>query len=128
EAAGQLRPIIVEKAPFTGTSAEIVAVHAAPSIGPLSVYIEPDGVVPSAVAPFGTIGFGEIIEPATRGPGVYRLTLTEAGNPANVVMTSGLITLDERQSYTFAILDPAEDSIPDIAVAFVGPDPTLLFD
>jgi|GEM_PF-2125776 len=128
EAAGQFRPIIVEKAPFTGTSAEIVAVHAAPSIGPVSVYIEPDGVVPSAVAPLGTIAFGEIIEPATREPGTYRVSLTEAGNPANVLMTSALVTLDQRQSYTFAILDPADDSIPDVAVAFVGPDPTLLFD
>src|SRR5690606_22956922 len=35
EAAGELRPIVVEKAPFSGTTAEVVAVHAAPSLGPM---------------------------------------------------------------------------------------------
>lgn len=128
EAAGELRPIIVEKTPFTGTSAEIVAVHAAPSLGPMSIYVEPDGIVPSAVSPVGTLGFGEIIQPATRAPGDYRVSLTEAGNPTNVLMMSGIVSLGEGQSYTFTVLDPAEDSIAPVAVSVVGPESTLIFD
>src|SRR5690606_35823850 len=38
EAAGVLTPIVVEKAPFAGSSSEVTAMHAAPSLDPMSLY------------------------------------------------------------------------------------------
>src|SRR5690606_27272286 len=128
EAAGEMTPIVVEVAPFSGSSAEVIAIHAAPSLGPMSVYIEADGIVPSSVAAAGSIGFGESIQSVEREEGTYRLSLTEADNPANVLLTSGIFTLEDGQSYIFAILDPTEDSTTSMSVAFIGPEPTLLFD
>ena len=128
EAAGEMTPIVVEVEPFSGSSAEVIAIHAAPSLGPMSVYIEADGIVPSSVAAAGSIGFGESIQSVEREEGTYRLSLTEADNPANVLLTSGIFTLEDGQSYIFAILDPTEDSTTSMSVAFIGPEPTLLFD
>src|SRR5690606_21686322 len=128
EAAGELAPIVVEVEPFSGSSAEVIAVHAAPSLGPMSMYIEPDGIVPSAVAPVGTVGFSEALESVAKEAGTYRLSLTEAGNPDNVLLTSATFELHDGQSYVFSILDPAEDSIAPIAVSMIGPESTLLFD
>lgn len=128
EANGQLTPIVVEKERFSGPSSQVTAVHAAPSLGRVSVYVEPDGIAPSSVAPVGTVGFGESSEPLTREAGNYRLSLTEAGNPDNVLMTSGVVALQEGVPYIFAIIDPSADSIAPITVAFIGPESTLLFD
>jgi hypothetical protein len=128
EAAGVLTPIVVEKAVFTGTSSEVTAMHAAPSLGAMSVYIEPDGVAPSGATPIGTLGFGETVPSATREPGTYRLSLTDASDSSNVLMTSEPFALEQGQSYAYAIIDPAEDTNASVMAVLIGADTTLLFD
>src|SRR5690606_17486309 len=128
EADGELTPVVLEKERFSGPSAEVTAVHAAPSLGRVSLYVEPDGVAPSSVTPIGTIGFGETVEPLTREEGSYRLSVTEAGNPDNVLMTSGVIALQEGLTYIFAVMEPGADSVAPMTVAFIGPESSVLFD
>ncbi len=128
EVAGTVAPVVLEKDAFSGTTAEINMMHAAPTLGAMALYVEPDGVVPSAAAPVGTLGFGETLEPITRAPGTYRLSLTEAGQPTNVLMTSALFALEEARSYAFVIVDPAGDSHAAVTVALLGNDTSMLID
>lgn len=129
EVAGVLTPVVLEKARFEGgTSVEIAAVHAAPSLGPMSLYVEPEGVLPSEVAAVDTLEFGETFPSTTREPGTYRVSLTEAGNPANVLMTSPALALEAGQTYVYTIIDAAGDSVAPITVAAIGGASTLLFD
>src|SRR5690606_40076595 len=91
EANGAFKPIVVESsAERQNDRSHIVAVHAAPSLAPMSVYVEPSDVDPAAAAPLGTLAFGESVNDATRAPGDYRLVLTEAGNPRSEEHTSEL--------------------------------------
>jgi len=128
EAAGELVPIVIEKEPYDGDSSEINAVHSAPSLGPMSLYLLPPGTPPAVGTEIGTLAFGETLDSATVEPGDYRLTLTEAGNPANVLMSSGTFELEGRRSYAYAILDPADDSHAAFSVVFLGGETTQLFD
>src|SRR5690606_11941620 len=102
EADGAFKPIIVET-PVVEESdrSRLVAVHAAPSLPPMSVYVEPPGIDPAGVAPLGTLSFDEAIDDTSRMPGEYRLLLTEAGNPENVLMTSAEFELAAGTRYAF---------------------------
>src|SRR5690606_8520070 len=121
EANGAFKPIVVESsAARQNDRSHIVAVHAAPSLAPMSVYVEPSDVDPAAAAPLGTLAFGESVNDATRAPGDYRLVLTEAGNPANVLMRSAEFELAAGAAYSFTIVDPAGDSVAPISVVAIG--------
>ncbi|HEX7081301.1 MAG TPA: DUF4397 domain-containing protein [Gammaproteobacteria bacterium] len=128
EADGQVEPIIVEKAPFSSsTDAEIVAVHGAPSFGNLDVYVEPEGSDFSVATPIGTLAFGETLEPVTRAADDYQVILTEAGNPANVLLTSDPVTLEAGQSVAFVVADGTSEIAP-LSVVSVGTDERVLLD
>lgn len=129
EPNGTFEPIVVET-PVVSQSDEsrIVAVHAAPSLGPMSVYLEPADIDPTGVAPLGTLSFGETIDDGTRAPGDYRLVLTEAGNPENVLMTSAEFELVGGVPHSFTIVDPAGDSIAPISVVVTGAERGVLYD
>ncbi len=129
EADGAFKPIIVET-PVVEESdrSRLVAVHAAPSLPPMSVYVEPPGIDPAGVAPLGTLSFDEAIDDTSRMPGEYRLLLTEAGNPENVLMTSAEFELAAGTRYAFTIIDPAADSVAPVGVVVTGSERALLID
>jgi hypothetical protein len=128
EPNGVFTPIVVEKPIHSGSESEIIAVHAAPSLSAMSLYIEQAGTDPVGAAPLGTLAFKDTIESATRAPGEYRLTLTDAGAPTNVQLRSGTFTLEAGQTYAFVIIDPADDSTAPISVTTVGLPVALLLD
>lgn len=129
EPSGVFTPIVLENAVLDeDADTRIVAVHAAPSLEPMSVYVEPTGVDPSGVAPIGTLEFGDTLDDATRSPGDYRLLLTEAGNPSNILMRSGELELEAGRTHSFTIVDPTPDSIAPISVVSAGAGTGLLVD
>ena len=129
EANGDFEPIVVESsAERRNDRSHIVAVHAAPSLGPMSIYVEPSDVDPTAVAPLATLSFGDSVNDATRAPGEYRFVLTEAGNPANVLMRSDEIELEAGVAYSFTIVDPADDTVAPISVVMAGTAPSVIYD
>lgn len=109
EAGGTLDPVVVEEPAFTATAgvAEFSLFHAAAALGAVDVYLEAPDADPAAATPLGSLGFGERIEPAELDPGEYRLTLTEPGNPANVLFRSPALTAAAGQDNMLVVTDEA---------------------
>lgn len=131
EAHGVLEPIVVESPAATATSgsdSRIVAVHAAPSLESMAVYVERTGTDPSTATALGALSFGGTIEDATRAAGDYRLVLTAANDPADVLLTSAEFALEAGRTYGFVIVDPADDSVAPISVVSLGTAAAVLVD
>jgi hypothetical protein len=62
--------------------------HAIEGIGAIDVFFAAAGVVPVAGEEVGTLNFTEILPPADFEEGEYVLTLTSAGNPADILFQS----------------------------------------
>lgn len=112
QVAGLLEPLIVTQPPFSPTSAtaEVSIVHGSFGSPSMDIYLTAPGAVLSAANPIGTAAFGQHVAPSTLPPGDYQLSLTEAGNPLGVYVTSRTITLFPGQSNFFVIADPADGS------------------
>lgn len=79
--------------PFSGDDAQTRFLHRANAAGPVDVYVEaPGSNIPGATA-WGTASPGDTLDPRTQAPGDYVITLTEVGNPANVLFTSQTFAL-----------------------------------
>jgi hypothetical protein len=112
EVGGLLEPLIVTQAPYspTSTNAEVSFVHGASASPSMDVYLTAPGTVLSAANPIGTAAFGQHVPPSTFAPGDYQLSLTEAGNPLNVLFTSRTVTLLAGQSNFLTVGDIGDDS------------------
>jgi hypothetical protein len=112
DAGGLLDALIVTQAPFSpaSTNVEVSFVHAAPASPSMDIYLTAPGAVLSAANPIGTTAFAQHLAPSTLTPGDYVLSLTETGNPLNVLFTSQTLTLIAGQSNFFAIADAGVDT------------------
>ncbi|MBN1239178.1 MAG: DUF4397 domain-containing protein [Gammaproteobacteria bacterium] len=127
EIGGAVAPIVVENPVFDSDSeTQVGAVHAAPGLAGMDVYIEPPGADLTTATPLGSVEFGDVLDPATREPGDYRLTLTAQGDPADVRFSSGDLELPAGAANTFVIADSAGDGVAPFSVVGAGPSPGLL--
>ena len=112
EVGGLLEPLVLTQAPFpsTATNSEASIVHAAPASPTMDIYLTAPGAVLSAANPVGTVAFNERVTPSTFTTGDYQLSLTEAGNPLNVLFTSSPMVFFAGQSNFFVIADAADDT------------------
>lgn len=83
----------ISQAPFTGDEAQTRLLHRANAAGAVDVYIEPPGSNIPGATPWGTVAPGNELTPRTQAPGDYVATLTEVGNPANVLFASSTFAL-----------------------------------
>lgn len=95
------------KPDFSGneTVLEVSAGHLAAGTGDVDVYLAPPGTAPAADQPRGTLSFGEKLEPLQVESGDWVLTITAAGDPADVLFRSGRQDLAERSSLLFTLQD-----------------------
>jgi hypothetical protein len=129
EEAGSVTPIIIANPLFeSSTETEVSAVHAAPALASMSVYVEPPDADLTTATPLGSVGFKAALAPATRAPGDYRLTLTAPGNPANVLFSSATMELGAGDSNSFVIVDDAGDGVAPFSVVRAGGASALLID
>ncbi len=90
DAGGTVMPLVLEapKVAANAADAQVAAVNAANGSPTMDVYLEPAGTDITGATPWGAVGFTQSLAPQTTTPGTYELTLTEAGNAANVLFTS----------------------------------------
>ena len=94
----------------TETTFEVSAGHLSPGLGDIDIYFAESATAPAAGSARGTLAFGERLPPFDVESGVYRLTVTEAGNPAAVLFRSMPRDHNERTSTLFTVQD-ADPSI-----------------
>lgn len=82
---------------------EASAGHLAAGAGDLDVYLAPPGTAPAAGQARGTLAFGEILPPFEAEAGNWVLTVTAAGDPADVLFRSNTQAIAERSSVLFTI-------------------------
>ena len=93
EVGSEVVPVVLSYPAAPAADAQIVGLHAAGGLPALDLYLEPPGVGIAGATPRGTFDVQGQIAPVTLPSGDYELTLTAAGDPANVLLTTTTITL-----------------------------------
>jgi hypothetical protein len=121
EEGGLLVPLIITKARFdlAATNSEVALVHAAPATPPVDVYFTAPGANLSAANPLGSAAFKQNVAPQVFAAGDYQLSLTELGNPLNVLFASPTMTLLAGQWNFFVVTDGAGEGTAPIGVVRV---------
>jgi Domain of unknown function (DUF4397) len=95
---------------------EASAGHLAAGRGNLDVYLAPPGTVPAAGQARGTLAFGEILPPFEAEAGDWVLTVTAAGDPADVLFRSNTQAIAERTGVLFTIQDSEPSLTSELSV------------
>jgi hypothetical protein len=129
EDAGEIEPVILEYPSPTAndTQARVVGVHAAGGFGAIDVYLERAGVGIAGATPQATLAFQQPLTARTLPTGDYEITLTEAGNPSNVLLTSGTINLGSAPS-TFIITAESGEGTAALSVLLLQTTTAVLYD
>jgi hypothetical protein len=100
---------------FDGTETifEMRIGHAADALGSVDVYLGPEGVDPVLGEQVATLAPGEISPPSDVEEDVYVLTITSAGNPADIVYQSVSTQIIASQSVIVTVFEgDANDTAP----------------
>jgi hypothetical protein len=103
ELVGEVQPVVIEQPAPPAGEAHIIALHAAEGLPTMDLYLERPGVGIAGATPRGTLTLQQPTTPRTIPTGDYELFLTEAGNPANVLLASTTITLAAGSNSTFVV-------------------------
>lgn len=105
ESGGAVTHVTLEYAPLAASAADtqIVGLHAAEGVPAVDVHIAPAGSDVTGAVPWGTPEFLQPLATKTVAAGDYEITITEAGNPANVLFTSQTFPLPASKTTTFVI-------------------------
>ena len=117
EVNGELQQRIIE----TPTDAEGAGiVHLAPMLAAVDVYVLAPGTDPASATPLGSVSFGQQLDPAPIPAGDVEVVLTDASNPAAVLLRSTAVSLPAGASIFFTIVDDAGAGFADTAVIVSG--------
>ena len=98
--------------PVTG-QARIRAVHVAAAPGAVSVFLTaPSGDVTSASPTVPSLSFGSASDYVQVAPGTYRVRVTRAGSPSEIVVDLGDVTLGAGSVRTFLVTDAPGGGLP----------------
>jgi hypothetical protein len=122
EINGQLQQVVLGAPTLdaSSTSAQIAWLHLAPMLGPVDLYLAAPGTDPVSTVPLGTLSFTEDLAPGPADAGDYEFILTEAANPAAVVLRSTTFPLSAGQSIQLTIVDGAAEGLAPVAVIVSG--------
>jgi hypothetical protein len=129
ELGGEVQPVIIEQPKPPANEAQIIALHAAEGLPAMDLYLEQPGVGIAAATPRATLNLQQPTPPRSIPAGDYELFLTQAGNAANVLLSSTTITLAAGTNSTFVVA--AESGIgPNVVsvVAAQAASTTTLYD
>ncbi len=79
--------------------------HASATLGDLDYYLADELVAPALGNEAATLSYGEVADTADFPEGDYVLTITTAGNPADVVYASAASTFTPRDTYLLTAFD-----------------------
>ncbi len=98
------------QAVIEGTNVEVRMLNAVVGSGALDFYLEAEGADLSAATPRASVTYKQISPPFTVTSGVYRLTITEAGNAAAVLFESAQFTSNDATATIMAAFAGAGQS------------------
>lgn len=130
EVGGLIEPLVVEHGafPVDANDAEIIVAHAAEGFADVDVYVEAAGADLANATPIGRAGFLDVLAPATRAAGDYRLYLTQAGNASVVLLESAVPSLASGSRNLFVLTTPKQ-GIAELVVAYASnTTASLLYD
>jgi hypothetical protein len=127
EVAGEIQPIVLENASAPAAEAQIQAVHAASGLPAMDLYLERPGVGIAGATPRGSFTAQQQIPARTIASGEYELWLTEAGNPANVLLSTTTFSLTAGVTSTFVVV-PEPGISTQFSVMVVQPSSGVLYD
>jgi hypothetical protein len=130
EVGGLVQPVILESPDFPATAAdtEIIGLHAAGGQPAMDFYIERPGTDIAGAVPWGSVAFLQSLAPRSFATGEYEITLTEAGNPANVLLASNTVTLVAGTSIVLVIVSEGGEGTEDLSLLVAGATSGLLYD
>ena len=82
----------------------------------------------AAAVPWGTVAFSETLPAKNVPAGDYEITLTEAGNPANVLLNTASFTLAAATATSFIVAPEAGGGVATLSVLFVQDSGAILYD
>lgn len=103
---------------FSNTRVSVI--HAFPGLGDLDVYLEPPGTDLTTATPRGTLSYGPNAVTAEFAPNAYRVVLTTAGDPADILFESANQAASAGQDRVLAVSDPGSGGTLSILVATVS--------
>ena len=123
ESAGSVTHTVLESplGPSDTAKALVQATHASENLPRVDLYLEPSGTDIAGAAPWGTVGFKESLATREVAAGVYELTVTEAGNPANVLLTTQPFTIDAPLTTTLVLSPDGGEGIAPLDVVLLNP-------
>lgn len=130
EAGGNIEPLIFEEpaAAPSATGAEFSIVHASEPTAAVDVYVEPPGTAPGTTSARATLSFRDRLAPISVPAGDYVVTITESGVSANVLFTSGTLTLPAGQRRALVIANGAGSGVSDLVLIAAGESTTSVVD
>jgi hypothetical protein len=130
ENAGAVVSKVLETPTLAATAADsqIVLLHAAEALPAVDIYLEAPGADLLAATPWGRVAFLETLPAKHMPAGTYDLWVTEAGNPANVVLHTASFTLQAAKTLPFVISSASGSSSVDFGVAALADSPSVLLD
>ncbi len=126
----EVQAVILEADPpaQTATDTQVYALHAAEGQPALEIFLEPPGTDIMGAVPWGSVGFLGTLPPHNIATGDYEITVTEAGNRANVLLRSGAFGLGAHESTAFVIAPLGGEGIAPISVLAVNSGGGVLTD
>jgi hypothetical protein len=128
EVATQIQPVVIPIPEDTGTATQFVAFHAGESLPAMDLYLEPPGVGIAGATPRGSFNALEQITPRSLPTGDYELTLTAAGDPTNVLLTTSTIGLPASSTSIFVVVPEGGQGTEELSVLLLQGTSTVLYD
>jgi hypothetical protein len=114
-----VQPVVIEVPAAPPTDARFVALHAAGGQPAMDLYLERPGVGIAGATPRGTFNVQQQIPLTPLQSGEYELTLTAAGDPSNVLLTSQTISFPAASTGTFIVVPEGGQGTEQISVMFL---------
>jgi hypothetical protein len=98
-----------------GTQLQLM--HTALTVGAVDVYLDVEGFDLATAEPWDSVGYDELIPPRiVAAPDDYVFIVTEAGNKANVLLTTGPVNLGATQNLFILLADGANEGLAPITL------------
>lgn len=113
--------IIVAETPIRefdegGTVFELRLAHVAEGFPTVDVYVAPEGTAPALGEQFATLAFGEVLPATDVANGDYVVTITAAGDPADVVFQSGPVSFGAGLALLVGVFAPDANDVDPLSV------------
>jgi hypothetical protein len=94
--------------------------HTSTTLGPVDIYFQDPGVPPALGQASGTISFTETLPSVDYPQGEYVVNVTTAGDPSDILFTSGTLTPTVQTSFLVSLFDPDANDVGPYSVMVIA--------